>query len=167
LHHLLLLRHAKSDWSATFETDRDRPLASRGVAAAGLMGGYLARVRMPVLVLSSPALRARQTAELARSAGSWPCTVQVEESLYGGSTTDLLEVLRRQPAAAKVICLVGHEPIWSMAVALLTGGGAVRMPTAAVADVAFELRDWSRIEPASGELRSLVTPKLLKRSGLS
>mgnify|MGYP000107872062 CR=1 FL=1 len=59
--------------------------------------------------------------------------------------------------------VVGHEPTWSALVAVLTGGARVRMPTAAVACVQFTTSTWSEVGAGAGELRWLVTPKLLKR----
>ena len=62
---LLIMRHAKSDWSVGGMTDHERPLAPRGVEAAGAMGRFLARCgQAPELVFTSTAERARATAEL-------------------------------------------------------------------------------------------------------
>lgn len=163
MRHLLLLRHAKSDWPSDGTPDEQRPLAPRGITAAKRMGRFLAAVRPPQRVVSSPAVRARRTAELARESGRWECELAVEERLYEGSVGDLLEVTRAQPDAAEVVCLVGHEPTWSAAVGALVGGGAFHVPTAAVADVALEIRAWSELRAGAGELRLLVTPKMLDR----
>ncbi len=63
---LLLMRHAKSDWDADYESDHDRPLNDRGLKSARLMGRVLADEGLvPDLIISSTALRARTTAELA------------------------------------------------------------------------------------------------------
>src|SRR5580692_4260108 len=63
MHRLMLLRHAKSDWSSSSGTpDMVRPLNTRGEAAARLMGGYMARHGLvPQRVLCSPAQRTRET----------------------------------------------------------------------------------------------------------
>ena len=55
---LMLLRHAKSDWSAPGARDRDRPLSARGREAAPRMGAYMARhALVPDLIVASPASR--------------------------------------------------------------------------------------------------------------
>jgi phosphohistidine phosphatase len=77
---LLALRHAKSDWSAGYGPDRDRPLAPRGVTAARLIGRFVTAAGLePDLVLSSPAERARATAGLAVAAGGWGVAVEIRE----------------------------------------------------------------------------------------
>ena len=65
---LTLLRHAKSSWDGTHVKDRDRPLNERGERDAPLMGRRLrARGARPTLILTSPALRARRTAQVIAS----------------------------------------------------------------------------------------------------
>ena len=67
---VILFRHGKSDWNATFESDHDRPVSKRGSKAAKKMGKYLSNIdQVPSLIISSTALRARNTAEIAIKAG--------------------------------------------------------------------------------------------------
>ena len=62
---LLIMRHAKSDWSDENQSDFDRPLATRGVKAAELMGKWLKKNQyIPDRVICSPALRTKQTCQL-------------------------------------------------------------------------------------------------------
>lgn len=162
---LLVLRHAKSDWNAAYGSDRDRPLAPRGVEAAALVGRFVtASLQTPDLVLSSPAVRARSTAELAAEAGGWGAPIEIREGFYGAGGEAVLQALREVDSLASTVVVVGHEPVWSGLVGGLSGGGRVRFPTAALACLAAE-SDWSRLGWGGMELRCLVTPKLLKRSG--
>ena len=41
---IILLRHAKSDWNATYSSDHQRPINQRGIKASKLMGSYLAEI---------------------------------------------------------------------------------------------------------------------------
>ena len=62
---LQLLRHAKSDWETGALNDFDRPLAKRGLKEAPGVGAWLLEEgRVPDLVVSSPAQRAKETALL-------------------------------------------------------------------------------------------------------
>jgi len=62
---LYIVRHAKSSWDDANQPDIDRPLNKRGLKAAPEMGKLLKKKNiMPQLWISSPALRARTTAEL-------------------------------------------------------------------------------------------------------
>ena len=63
---LLLLRHAKSDWDASYADDHERPLAKRGKKAAALIGRHLAATgQVPDRVVSSTAVRAADTVRRA------------------------------------------------------------------------------------------------------
>ncbi len=164
---LLVLRHAKSDWSASYGSDIDRPLAPRGVEAAGVVGRFVSRVGLiPDLVLSSPGERARTTAGLAASAGQWPAPVEIHEGFYGGGRESVLMVLHQLGSETETVVVVGHEPVWSGLVSALAGGGRVRFPTAALACLTTETA-WPDLSWGRMELRWLVTPKLLKRSGFA
>jgi phosphohistidine phosphatase len=159
---LLIMRHAKSDWEAAYGSDHDRPLAPRGVKAARLMGRLLAqRGQAPQLVITSTAVRARSTADLAAEAGGWQCRIEPNAALYDALPEAVVEALISKPDLPERVLIAGHEPTWSSLVSLLVGGGRVRMPTAAVACVEFD-GPWTELRPGCGQLRWLVTPKLAK-----
>ncbi len=163
---LLVLRHGKSDWGAPFSVDLERPLAERGRRAARRMGRFLtASGRAPDSVITSPALRARRTVELAAQAGKWSCPIRVSESLYGGSAQQVLEQVRREPAVVTSVLIAGHQPTWSALISGLIGGGQLRFPTAALACIRFDHGEWSRVDFGDGELSWLVTPRLLDQGG--
>ncbi len=161
---VILFRHAKSDWGAEFDADHERPLNERGERAARLMGRFLADSgAVPDRVISSSAIRARTTVELATAAGGWGCPVEVTHDLYETSPDQVLARLRAEDDAAENLLLAGHEPAWSTLAGQLIGRAHIRMPTAAMACVDFERSRWARIDYGAGTLRWLVTPKLLKR----
>ena len=83
---LMILRHGKSDWNAGASSDHARPLNRRGTGAAMTMGRLLTRLgEVPDLIVTSSAVRARETALLAADAGDWGCeTIEVDD-LYGTS----------------------------------------------------------------------------------
>jgi phosphohistidine phosphatase len=163
---LLILRHGKSDWNAGQSTDHERPLADRGIAAAKLMGRFLTqRGQEPAKVISSTAVRARDTADLAINAGDWKCDSRLTDTLYGASVATVLDLLAKEDDAVPSLLLVGHQPTWSELIADLTGGTSVRFPTAALARIDFEVDRWDEIQSGCGTLRWLVTPKLLQPSG--
>lgn len=164
---LLLLRHGKSDWAASYGADRDRPLAPRGVEAAERMGRFLSAIELvPDVVLSSPAVRARTTAALAAEAGGWDVSIVIQEALYSGGGQAVVDAVRSQASSAGIVLIAGHEPTWSGLVGGLTGGSHFRFPTAALACVAFEAVSWAGLDWGVAELEWMVTPKLLGRAGL-
>ncbi|HSM80734.1 MAG TPA: histidine phosphatase family protein [Nodosilinea sp.] len=158
---LILFRHGKSDWGAGYLRDRDRPVAPRGVSAAKAMGKLLAAAdQVPDLAITSAALRARTTLELAAAAGQWPCPTAITDDLYEASIDQVLEVIHQVPDQHQSLMLVGHEPTWSDAVSYFMGGGTVRMPTAALACLEFEVSTWTQVEQGRGTLLWLLPARL-------
>lgn len=159
---LLFLRHGKSDWDAPFNHDHDRPLAKRGVKAAKVMGRFIAASgEEPDSILTSTAVRARDTVETASRAGGWSAPIHQTSELYGASPQSVLELVQEQSDTLDSLMLVGHEPTWSHTVSLLTGGANLRFPTAAIARIDFDVFSWRDVDLGRGELIWLVPPKAL------
>ncbi|MFQ5578484.1 MAG: histidine phosphatase family protein [Anaerolineae bacterium] len=163
---ILILRHAKSDWSDPLLADFDRPLARRGLKDAPRMGTVLADFDcLPDAILSSPARRARQTAELAAEACGFRGTIQWHDSFYGAAPQTLLNALRRLPNHVSRPMLVGHNPTMEETVAMLLSAGdalSIRMPTAALACLEVSVSGWQALQPGQAMLRWFLIPKLVK-----
>ena len=158
---LLLLRHGKSDWSADVD-DAERPLTKRGARAARVMGKFITDVgEAPDALVTSTAHRAVDTAARAAAAGAWGCEARPNSVIYGGNSVHVLDTVRAEPDTTTRLVVVGHEPASSEAIALLVGGGAHRLPTAAVAAIELDVEHWSDVEPGCGVLLYLIPPRLL------
>jgi phosphohistidine phosphatase len=131
---LYLVRHAEA---ARGEPDVLRPLTAAGRQAARALGAQLTTERVrPDAVLTSPLLRARETAaELGRALG---CDPVPDERLAPGATA---ESVRSAVAGrgAQVVVVVGHQPDCGEIAAELTGGPAPDFPPAGV--VVLDLAD--------------------------
>jgi phosphohistidine phosphatase len=109
---LWLLRHAEA---VDGGPDAERPLTERGIRQAEAAGIALARLGEPIeLCLSSPKLRAMQTAE--RACGPLGIEVRPEPAL-GGAPIDAEDLT----AGLGSVLLVGHDPSISLVVHDLTG----------------------------------------------
>ncbi len=162
---LYLLRHGKSAWDEAV-IDRERALARRGVRAAALVGRFLSDVgEPPDRVLASNARRAHHTAELAAEAGRWGAVLQVVPELYGATATEVVELAARHGGGAGRLLVVGHEPAMGQTVGSLCGRVQLRFPTAAIARIELGVARWQDVSPGCGELRWLVTPRLLRAAG--
>jgi phosphohistidine phosphatase len=118
---LILLRHAKSDWSG-MEADIRRPLAQRGRRQAPKAGRWLvANVDSIDLAVLSPATRAQQTWELVAAELPAPPPTRIDERVYGASDRRLLAVVRDLTADIDTVALVGHNPGVEECVFTLTG----------------------------------------------
>lgn len=158
---LLTFRHAKSDWDAGAGDDHSRPLNKRGIRSAKTMGKVLARMgQVPDRVVSSSAVRAKTTIELAVKSGKWKCPVTVSGDLYESSVSEMMQVIHNLPEDADSVLFAGHEPTWSMLLSTLVGGGKLRVPTASVACVDIRVESWSEVTAGAGELLWLLPPRL-------
>jgi len=129
---LIVLRHAKSDWSGG-EADIDRTLNARGQSQAPDAGSWLAEHHPGIdLAIVSPATRARSTWALASAELSIAPEARVDERAYAASVTDLLEIVRELPDELESVILVAHNPGLEELVYALTGE-SVRMSTSALA----------------------------------
>jgi phosphohistidine phosphatase len=165
---LLLLRHAKSDWSTNAEDDFSRPLSRRGKHDCPRVGQWLhSHELLPDYVLSSPAERARQTARrVSRELGMDPASINTDVRLYLADLSDLLAVIADTPASATSILLVGHNPGLETLLRHLAGASVAEpadgklMPTAALA-VLETRNDWQQLQRDSARLIQLVRPRQL------
>jgi phosphohistidine phosphatase len=162
---LLLFRHGKSDWEADYTGDHERPLKGRGRKDADRMGRFLAaNGPLPDLCLTSTAVRARTTLERAHRAGGWEAPVHATPDLYHAGAREVLEVIGRVDDSVETLLVTGHEPTLSETVETLIGGGAVEMPTGALACIDLEVEAWDEVARGDGLLRWLVIPKALKQA---
>lgn len=159
------MRHAKSDWSTPAASDFDRPLSRRGDRDAPRMAAWLAEQALaPDLLLSSPALRTKQTVLAVAEKLSIPEREIVwEPEIYEASLDQLLDVLDRYASAAGNVLLVGHNPGLDYLVEYLSNTPPLYrrgklMTTAAVAILDFGDQGISTREH-SAMLEMLVRPK--------
>lgn len=165
---LLLVRHAKSDWSDPALDDHDRPLAPRGIRATGLVGSALAPGAAPGVIISSTATRALDTAN--RIAAYWnpPPPVVERRELYLAAPGQMISALGTLGGAHETVMLVAHEPGIRHLALVLDGSAdppfAARYPTGAVTVLRFETDRWSALEPGSGVRVDWILPRALERA---
>jgi phosphohistidine phosphatase len=173
---LMLLRHAKTEHDAPTGRDQDRRLDERGHKDAAQLGGWIGRhPPFPDHVLVSPAVRAKQTWQLA-----WdmmkdhvpPPLVEFQKELYAADPMQLLRSIRAASAAdLKQLMLVGHNPgLHELALALIGSGDAAprraladNLPTSGLALFEFAIDDWNDVAFRHGRLTAFVSPKLLRQ----
>lgn len=140
---LVLVRHAKSDWTNPSIDDHDRPLNDRGLRDAPRMARALAETGFrPEVILSSTALRARTTAEAF--AAQLGAAVNLDPDLYGAPGRTLLATAAA--SAARRVLVVAHDPGITDLAAQLSGGGIGHMPTCAVASFTWDQDDWDVLD---------------------
>ncbi len=156
---LYVLRHAKSSWSDPDVADFDRPLNERGKAAATFMGKLIRDNGFsPDIILSSPAVRAKQTAMLVKDAGKLSAAIKFDERIYEASPQTLRLVMSELDKEKKTAMLVGHNPGTEGFIKYLTNN-QVPMPTAALAVIELKIKNWGEIDAGLGVLKTVIRPK--------
>ena len=155
---LHFLRHAHAgDPEAWTGDDAARPLSDKGEKQAERLGAFLAGVGFkPDAIISSPKLRAAQTADIvARHLG---VPYSTDDRL--GHTLDLatLETLLRDAGDPSRPVVAGHDPDFSELLAELAGAAQIPMRKGALARLDIE----RPLRPGTGTLRWMVPPDLLK-----
>ena len=123
---LFIVRHAKA---AGGEPDEVRPLTKEGRKQARDLGRRFAADGIhPGAILTSPLLRARETAEaIGRAVGVDP---EPDERLAPGADADAVRAATAE--RGEVVIVVGHQPDCGRIAAALSGGPEPAFPTAGV-----------------------------------
>lgn len=158
---LLLVRHAKSDWSDEGLRDFDRPLNGRGEHDAPLMAAFLReRELSPTLLVSSPANRAYSTARLfAPSFGIAENDISTDARLYEASVATILGVAAALPNQYDCVAVFSHNPGLTGAVSVFTDDYVANVPTCGVGVVELDAADWAELDAGTASLRDLFAPK--------
>jgi phosphohistidine phosphatase len=162
---LLVVRHAiafERD-ASRWRDDRKRPLTPEGRRRFRRAAEGLARlVEQPARVLTSPLVRAVETAQILANAIGWPKAVECAELAPQCTPARTLERLRTEQAER--LAIVGHEPHLSRFVgACIAGSGArldLEMKKGGVACLRFE----KDLKAGGATLLMLLPPRVLRRS---
>ncbi|MCT0217574.1 phosphohistidine phosphatase SixA [Synechococcus sp. CS-1329] len=170
---LLLLRHGLAEErqapGPAARPDGERPLTERGRERTVAVVRRLKQLKLPCdQLLSSPLLRARQTARIARDEGLCAALAIAAELVPGAEPMPLLEqwlTLDGPLAAGGRLGLVGHEPDLSALAARLCGAppGALHLKKAGVALLEWSCPAAAAPQPLVGSacLRLLLSPACL------
>jgi len=151
---LILARHAKSDWADEGLDDHDRPLNDRGRRDAPAMARRVVRQGVrPEVLLSSTALRARQTAEAFGRA--FEVDVVEQADLYLADPDHLLAAARA--AGVDEVMVVAHDPGMSALVSRLADRDE-RLVTCAVAVFTWHEGTWDDVDATPPDEYELLTP---------
>jgi phosphohistidine phosphatase len=138
-------------------SDFDRPLTPDGKERMKREAKAMARLGIvPELVLTSPLLRAKQTAAIVAQRLNLADRLSEDERLGLGFGAGALRAIAAERKATGTLMLVGHEPSMSATIGDVTGGSRVELKKGGLACV-----DLDDDDDAAGTLAWLLTPKLL------
>ena len=160
---LIFMRHAKSDWSVPGQKDFDRTLNNRGLGDAPRMGRRLLEIGVkPDLVVSSPAIRAKTTAEYVSEQLSYNIdNILYEDEIYESSVRTLLKVVNNLDDKYNCVIIFGHNPTHTYLAEYLTKEAIGNIPTAGAVCISFEFDSWKLVSEATGKMQWFEYPKQL------
>ena len=121
---LYLIRHGLAGQQGDYAHDDERPLTDEGKRKTWQVAKRLVELGVTVdLIVTSPLVRAQQTAAILQEAGCSQA-LEVAEYLATGNIHDWLTWFAGWRSPEKSLALVGHEPTLSAWAALLIGGAA-------------------------------------------
>jgi phosphohistidine phosphatase len=155
---LYFLRHADAgDPEAWTRPDAERPLSPKGRRQAERLGRHLAALGFePDAILTSPKVRAAETAEIVGEALGRDATVV--DGLAGPlDIEDLAEILADQSSARRIV-VVGHDPDFSELAAEIVGAPEVALKKGALARIDLDGLVGREQRMVHGMLRWLLPP---------
>lgn len=157
---LHLLRHAHAGDPERWDgPDAARPLSPKGRVQADALGAHLSTIAFTTdAVISSPKVRARETAEIV--AERLGLTIAIDPRLGGGADLRTIEAILDDAGQPESPVLVGHDPDFSELVADLCGLGSAPMRKGSLA----RIETGRPVRPGSGTLRWFLPPDAI-RSG--
>lgn len=157
------MRHAKSDWSDGKLSDFDRPLNSRGKKTAPKIGLELKnREIIPDIILSSPANRAKTTAELFAKSNNYNNEINFVSDFYFGNETSIVSSLNILKEDIETAMIVGHNPTMESLISELSENNEYyRMPTAAITILSANIDSWQELYKSVCKVELYLIPKEL------
>jgi phosphohistidine phosphatase len=162
---LYVIRHSNAVEPGTpeYENDSQRPLTEKGREKMRRIASALKELGVkPDLILSSPFVRATQTAEILAKIMKYKKEIAYSDSLVPVANPDMLLGEINEKYTVDELILVGHEPSLSALVGTLTGAGpeiAINLKNGGVCCLAADDLHVER----KAVLEWLLTPKILTR----
>jgi phosphohistidine phosphatase len=163
---LIILRHGKSLWDNPMLLDNQRPLTPKGVNRTHLIAEFLKKNSFrPDLIISSPAVRAYETAKIAADILTYPQhDIITDENLYFVDTEQYFHALFGVPESVNTLMIVGHNPMITEFCNYYLKDQIDNLPTSGVCIIQSLAENWNDILKAQYNVEHLVFPKHLEQS---
>ena len=160
---LILIRHSKTIIAEMGMRDFDRPLKKDRTDDAKNMAKYLKGLGLkPELILCSPALRTKQTAELFCEKLNYDYNkIVFDERLYESSAEEYLQVISETESEITTLVVIGHNPSVSFLAGKLANRFLDDMPTSGTAWLSLESDDWKMDTTTLCKLEHFLSPKTI------
>jgi phosphohistidine phosphatase len=157
---LYLIRHAKSSRKDTSLDDFDRPLNKRGQHNAPFMAQLLQQLHVvPDLILSSPAVRAKTTAQTFAHILKYTKEIEFHKALYLTSVNTFLSILRAIGNEHQTVLIFGHNPELTLLANTIGNCTIENIPTCGVVQLKLKVNSWNALSKNNANLVTFEFPK--------
>lgn len=158
---LLIVRHAHAEEYAESGKDFDRKLTQKGISMAQEMATVLSQEHLNFdLICSSPASRAKHTAELFAQQLAYPIDkISFMQGIYEANLYSLVALINRFDEAKDTIAIFGHNPAFTYLADYLGDTPIDGLPKAGMVLIDFGQNTWASISQASGKTIWSKNPK--------
>ena len=160
---LYLVRHAKSSWEEPGVSDADRPLIPKGIKKTRLIIDFLQKRGTTIdLIISSPAVRAFETAKLIAAGLNFPVNkIKTDRKIYDGYYDRILDIIYGAADSIDSLMIFGHNPTITQLANLFLHPGIDNMPTSCIVCLSFNVDKWVDIPSNEAKQEFIIFPKML------
>jgi phosphohistidine phosphatase len=161
---VIIVRHAKTI-SYNYDNDIERELTERGEEDAEIISHELKKSNISAdLIISSPAKRAKQTAEIYAKTLDYPKkSIRFEKKLYSGkSPENFLKMLQELEDEKNTIFVFGHNPSVYYYMNWLMRDFTDDVPTCSTVGIDFDVNSWEDLKEKSGSLGLRLIPDMFR-----
>lgn len=161
---LYIIRHAKSSWKDLKLDDFERPLNKRGEKDAPVMGERLKNKKiLPDIILSSPAKRAKITAEVIANKVHYDKKIIFKPDIYEADKNTLKKIVNNIDDIYNTAFLVGHNPGLNE-LAEYYVGYEENLPTCGILGIEFTCNHWKECNADNARLIFVDYPKKVQEN---
>jgi phosphohistidine phosphatase len=155
---LYIVRHSQKVEEKFGQDDYDRELSENGILEAKQMAGVLKDKNISTdLIVSSPAIRTKQTAEIYAEELNYGKSIMYNEVLYMAFVNELMETISYTFDTVETMVLIGHNPsLTALAITLIDF--KEKFPMGGIMEIQFDCKSWIDISKENANLISYEYP---------
>eukprot|EP01029_Cantina_marsupialis_P009729 TRINITY_DN225516_c1_g2_i2.p1 TRINITY_DN225516_c1_g2~~TRINITY_DN225516_c1_g2_i2.p1 ORF type:complete len:160 (+),score=17.28 TRINITY_DN225516_c1_g2_i2:103-582(+) len=153
---LYILRHAQKDTINNYSYDYDVPLTKKGEIDAHTIGEKLKEKNIsPDLIISSPAIRARETAEIVAKEISYDKNIMYNEVIYQAFLNEIIESISYTYDTVNSLMVVGHNPsLTALAITFADFKEEIKMGN--IVKIRFNCDSWISIDKSNASFEEYI-----------
>jgi len=160
---LLILRHGKSSWDDPVLRDAERPLLKKGQQRTQLIADFISEHQLnPELIISSPAVRAYETAKIIANSLGYPTeAIQKNNDLYFVDKEKYSEAVYVASDEINTLMIVGHNPMITEFCNMFLADRIDHLSTSGLCVIKLDTNTWTELHSCKSAFLHFVSPKKL------